>query len=207
MKRTVRALAAAGMAAIAGAATAEVRLGFSAGLNLASLEIENLPDDEHEGRTAPALGAALSWRPSEAWSLELRPSYVGRGAEVLIAGTQVDVEATLFEFPLLVTRDLGSARVRPYLLAGAALGFLSSAKAVVGTVEEDVEDDFASTDASLRIGAGARLANVSGQPFVEVEYTHGLTDLNEQRGGLGADVGAIRNRGVQIRGGVSFGLK
>jgi hypothetical protein len=207
MKRAVRALVAAGMTVTAGTVGAEVRLGVSGGLNVASLEIEDLSDDERDSRTAAAIGAVLAWRPGEAWSVELRPAYVARGAKVLIQGSQVAIEAALFELPLLVTRDLGKGRVRPYLLAGAALAHLTSAKAVLGSVEEDILDDFERTDASLRAGAGLRMANVSGQPFVEVEYTHGLTDLNAENAGLGAGVGAIQDRGVQIRGGFSFGLK
>ncbi len=62
MKRRVRALASAMMAVTAGAAAAEVRLGFSGGLNLASLEIEERPEDEREKRTAPVVGAVLAWR-------------------------------------------------------------------------------------------------------------------------------------------------
>jgi hypothetical protein len=205
MRRTLWAVVAAGILMTAGSVAAEVRLGLSAGLNVASLEIEGRPGDEIETRTVPAFGASLAWRPG-AWSLELRPAYVGRGAKVLIGGSQVAIEATLVEFPLLVTRDLGQARVRPYLLAGAALASLTSAKAVLGSIEEDIEDDFGKTDASLRAGAGVRLAGVPAQPFLEVEYTHGLTDVNEGAG-IGAEVGAIRNRGLQIRGGLSFGLK
>ncbi len=130
---------------------------------------------------------------------------MGRGAKVLIGGSQAVIEAELIELPLLATRDLARGRARPYLLAGAAIGWLTSAKAVLGSVEEDILDDFEGTDASVRLGAGVRLASVSGQPFVEVEYTHGLSDANRGEG-LGAGVGAIRNRGVQFRGGFTFGL-
>lgn len=206
MRRTVWALLAAGLAITGGAAAAEVRGGIWGGANLARLEIEDLPENEHEGRTAPAFGASLAWRPGDAWSLELRPSYVGRGAKVLIAGSHGVIEATLIELPLLITRDLGGGRVRPYLLAGVAVGWVRSATAVLGSTEQDISDDFGDTDTSLRAGAGARLRHVSGQPFLELEYTHGFTDLNTRSDGLGSGVGAIRNRGVQIRGGISFGL-
>jgi hypothetical protein len=107
---------------------------------------------------------------------------------------------------LLITRELGAGRVRPYLLAGGALGRRSSAKAVSGTQEQDISDDFAGSDASLRAGAGVRLRSVAAQPFLEVEYTHGFKDLNTRGGGLGSAVGAIRNRGLQLRGGISFGI-
>lgn len=206
MKRAVLLLS-VGLLATPERAAAEVRAGAWAGPNIASLDIEHVSEADRESRTALAVGAVVAWRPGPAWSLELRPSYVGRGSKVRIQGASASIEAWLWEFPLLLTRDLGAGRVRPYLLAGGALGHLSSAKAVFGASEQDILDDFERTDLSLRAGAGARLFAVAGQPFVEVEYTHGLSDANSNGQGLGQDVGAIRNRGIQIRGGFSFGLK
>lgn len=200
------ALAGASLAVATGVSASEVRLGAWGGPNLARLEIEDLADSDHEGRTALAMGALLSWRPARAWSLELRPAYVGRGAKVRIAGGQATIEASLIEVPLLVTRDLGGGRVRPYILAGAAIGRSVSAKAVFASREQDISDDFEKTDVSLRAGAGMSLRDMSGQPFFEIEYTHGMTDVNSRSRGLGAGVGSIHNRGIQIRLGVSFGL-
>jgi hypothetical protein len=196
----------AGLASAGPADAGEFRGGLWAGANIASLEIEGEPESERDSRTAGAFGGVIAWRPGESWSLELRPAYVGSGAKVLVEGNQVEIRASYFELPLLVTRDLGSGRARPYLMAGFALGFRSSAEAVFGGQEQDIADDFAGTDTSLRLGAGLRLAKVAGQPFLEVEYARGFKDLNAQQTGLGADTGAIRNRGVQIRAGFSFGF-
>jgi hypothetical protein len=195
-------------AGLAGATTAwaEARAGAWAGVNFATLEIEDLAAGDRQSRTTAGVGALLAWRFADVWSLELRPGYVGRGAEVRIAGRPVAIEAALVEVPLVATRDLGRGTLRPYLLAGFAMGFQSSAEVVLGSTRQDISGDFQDTDASLRAGGGLRLSRVAGQPFVEVEYTHGLTDVNASRSGLGSDVGAIRNRGVQVRGGISFGI-
>jgi len=207
MNRVARAWLVGTSLAAATAANAEARLGAWAGVTFASLEIEDLASGDREGRTTGAFGATLAWRfGDDAWSVELRPGYVGRGAEVRIGGSQVAIEASAFELPFVLTRDLGRGALRPYLLAGAAIGHQASAEAVLGSTRQDISDDFEKTDASLRAGGGLRLGRVSGQPFLEVEYTHGLTDLNAERSGLGGEVGAIRNRGVQVRAGVSFGL-
>ncbi len=206
MRRSVsRVLVGVAAAVAVDAGAAELRLGAWGAVNFSSLEIERL-QPEPDGRTAAAFGVAFAWRPNPAWSLELRPSHVGRGARVLVAGSPVDIEATVLELPLLVTRDLGHGRLRPYLLGGAALGHVSTATARFGSTEQDIVDDFERTDASLRAGVGLGWRASSVQPFLEVEYTHGLSDLNGGTG-LGSAVGAIRNRGVQVRGGVSFGLK
>jgi Outer membrane protein beta-barrel domain len=207
MRRRAWVLMAATSVTMAGAArAAELRAGVWGGANVASLEIEGAPRDERESRTAAAFGALFAWRPAEAWSLELRPAYVGRGAMVDVEGARADIRSNFVELPLLVTRDLGGSRVRPYLLAGAALGHRTSAKAVFGSDEQDISDDFARTDVSLRAGAGLRARLSHAQPFLAVEYMHGLKDLNPQRAGIGSGVGSIKNRGIQVRAGVSFGF-
>lgn len=207
MRRSMSALVVgAGLAFGTGAGAGEVRLGVWAGPNLATLQIEDAPEDAREKRTAAAFGSVLAFRFAAGWSLELRPSHVGRGAKIRIAGSQSVIQGTYVEFPLLITRELGAGRVRPYLLAGVALARRSSAKAVSGTHEQDISDDFEGSDASLRAGAGMRFRSVAAQPFLEVEYTHGFKDLNARGGGLGSAVGAIRNRGLQLRGGISFGI-
>lgn len=203
MKRRI--LVALGLALALEARAGELRLGAWGGANVSALEIERL-QPEPDGRTAGALGAVLAFRPGSRWSLELRPSCVGRGASVLVAGSAVEVRASVLELPILVTVDLGQSRLRPYVLAGAALSHVSKATAVSGATEQDIVDDFARTDTTLRVGAGLAWRGASAQPFVEVEYTHGLSDLNGGTG-LGRAVGAIRNRGVQVRGGISFRVK
>lgn len=205
MKRAWVGLVLAGLIAD-GAQAGELRLGAWLGPNVASLDIEGVPEAERESRTDLAAGGVLGWRWNSGWSLQLRPSYAGRGARVQIEGAQADISAGYFELPLLVTRELGSGRARPYLLAGAAFAQRTSAKAKFGATEIDIDDDFESSDASLRFGAGLRGNRDGAEPFVEVEYTHGLKDLNTAGAGLGSEVGAIRNRGFQIRAGVSFGL-
>jgi hypothetical protein len=193
-------------AAAVDAAGGELRAGLLAGANLASLQIQDLPAEQREGRTTAVVGGVLAWRPGETWSLELRPSYVGRGARVLVAGESVELRATYLELPLLATAGLELGRARLYALAGGAIGFRTSAEAASSAGEEDIGDDFAGTDTSLRLGAGVRFEAAPAEPFLEGEYCWGLTDLNERAAGLGAGVGAIRNRGFQVRAGVGFSL-
>jgi Outer membrane protein beta-barrel domain len=208
MNRAILMLSLAVLSGGAGEAQGEssVSVGVFGGTNLASLDIEGAPKEARERRTALAVGVLLAVRPAEAISIELRPSYVGRGARVLVAGVQADVEADYIELPLVLTGELGHGRVRPYALASAALGFRTSAKTVTPAGKQDIADDFAGTDTSLRLGGGLRLRSASAEPFVEGEYAWGLKNLNTRATGLGAGLGAIRNRGLQIRAGVSFRL-
>ena len=185
---------------------AEWRLGGVFGANLASLEIKGVPDSENKRRTAGAVGAVLSLRPSDSWSIEVRPGYTGGGAKVVVEGAQATFRAGYLDVPILLTKDLGSGSARPYLLAGFAFSHLSSAKVKLPTGTVDIKNDFEGSDTSLRIGAGFRASKAAGQPFVEVDYTRGFKNLNSQASGVGAEVGAIRNRGLQIRIGFSAGL-
>jgi hypothetical protein len=189
------------------APAAEWRLGATGGASLASVRIDDAPVDlQLSSRTSFALGGLVSWRPSGAWSLELRPSYVGRGTGAVIDAADTEIEARFVELPLLLTRELGRGRVRPHLLAGAAIGRMTSARAVSTGTDADVTDDFARTDVSLRLGAGLRFPRSQTEPFVEAEYAWGLSDLNSEAKGLGAGLGPIRNRGLQVRAGISFRL-
>lgn len=185
---------------------AEWRLGGVFGANLGSLEIKGVPDNENKRRTSGAVGALLSLRPSDSWSIELRPGYTGGGAKVVVEGTQATFQAGYLDVPILVTKDLTSGTTRPYLLAGFAFSHLSSAKVKLPTGTVDIKNDFEGSDTSFRIGVGLRAAKSAGQPFLEVEYARGSKNLNSQASGLGAEVGAIKNRGLQIRIGFSAGL-
>ncbi len=185
---------------------AEWRLGGVFGANLASLDIKGVPDNENKRRTSGAVGAVLSLRPSDSWSIEVRPGYTGGGAKVVVQGTQATFQAGYLDVPVLLTKDLSSGSTRPYLLAGFAFSHLSSAKVKLATGTVDIKNDFEGSDTSFRIGAGLRASKSAGQPFIEVEYARGSKNLNSQASGLGAEVGAIRNRGLQIRVGFSVGL-
>lgn len=196
-----------GLSLAASGAFAEIRVGGWVGANATTLRIEDAPPDlETQRVTRPSVGGILAWRTGDRFSLELRPGSVGRGADVQVEGVRTEIQSRSFEVPLLATFDLTRSRVRPYLTAGLAVGFRSSATATSPRGEEDIADDFESTETSLRVGAGVRFAAVSGAPFIEVEYAQGFNDLNAQGTGLGTGLGAIRNRGVEVRAGFSFPL-
>jgi hypothetical protein len=169
-----------------------------------TLAIETEPPDLRlSGRTAAALGGVLSYRPGASWSVELRPAWAGAGANVWLLGSSTEIEASYVEVPLLVTYDLLRGKTRPYLLAGGAAAFQTSARAVSAVADLDLSEDFASTDWSIRLGAGVRFSGPAA-PFLEIEYGHGLRDLNAAGTGLGAGLGSIRNRGLQFRAGFAF---
>lgn len=188
------------------AAAGEIRVGVFGGANRTTIRIENGPPDLQLTRyTGLAVGGVVAFRPGDSWSIEFRPSYVARGTKALVAGENTEIRTPFVELPVLVTQDLGTGRVRPYVLAGGAIGFRTSATAESPSGKQDVADDFESTDASLRFGTGLRWESARSAPFVEVEYTLGLSDLNRTTG-LGTGLGPIRNRGFQVRAGLGFRL-
>lgn len=198
-------LAAIALAAASPATAGEKRFGISAGLNLSTLQIAGLSASEVKGRTGGAFAAIFSFRPSDRWSVELRPGFTSGGAKVLVEGASAQIVANYIDVPLLVTRDLGSSRTRPYLLAGVAVSSLTSAKAKLPTGSVDIKRDFEDTDLSFRLGVGIRRSGDGSRPFLEFEYAWGTKDANAKRSGLGAGVGSIENRSAQVRAGVTFG--
>jgi hypothetical protein len=207
---TFSAAAAAVAVCLAGAPAAsagEWRFGISAGAALSKLTISGLPAGEIDRRTGGAVAAIAAFRPSDRWSIEFRPGHAGGGARVVVSGAKAEIVANYFELPLLVTRDLGSSNARPYVFTGVALSSLTSAKAKLPTGSTDIQRDFADSDVSFRLGAGVRRAGSGVQPFVEFDYAWGTKDVNKERSGLGAEVGAIENRSAQIRAGFTFGRR
>ena len=125
----------------------------------------------------------------------------GRGLEGLLA---TDVRLRYIEVPVLFRWEALDGPVRPYLAAGAGLGYLESATVRTevdgGSEEEDVTGDLRRWDVSAvaAVGVWAQLGGARG--FVEARLTRGLLDLDP------SGETHVSNQSLGVLAGVTFRL-
>ena len=197
-------------------ARAEMRLGPVLDLNVAKVSIDS---DEMDGLETSSLtrygaGVRLSIDLASDLSLALSPMYLGKGVEIDIPDGVEDVSRTTarygyVELPVELRYAFLSGSVKPYLLAGPRLSFLTSGEGKVEFVSgpeqtEDLKDTTKGVDFGVAFGGGVDLAlGQKAHAFVEGLWALGLTNFNDDP----ADAGATwKHRGFEIRAGVTFGL-
>jgi hypothetical protein len=178
----------------------DLRLGLQGGANNGVLSVTN-PDpwDAYSTRARPVFGALLEVGIGPNASIAIEPSFVGKGAKYTEYGEESRFEIDYIELPLYAKYRLLTGSVRPYLGAGPSLGFVRRARAS----GEDIKDQVKSTDASVAFGAGIELASGNAAFFVDGRYAVGLTNIAK---GSEDPETKVRNRGLQLRAGVTFRL-
>ena len=195
------ALVAAGPAA---AADARFDVGLVAGLHRAKLDGDPIPETSLESRTSFLVGARLGMRLRDDVSMSLEPSYARRGGNAVTVVDDVDdieettrIDLDYLDVPVLV-RVHGSARTRPYAVAGIGLGFLLDATAeppAGGSV--DLTDELRGTDVFACFGGGLEATIAGRELMFEARYTQGLRNVN--RGDASVSIPAhFKNTALQI---------
>jgi hypothetical protein len=203
---------ACGLLALSGVAGAETRLGVYGGLtSFNQVESPSEEDVDTGNRTGYAAGLVLDFDASDRVWIRLAPGWVEKGTTFGFEffGERIDARIKLgyVELPLTVDVALTSGSVRPYLIGGGTVAYLSRAR-VSGTaadgeeVEEDIKEAYKDWDFGVTVGGGIEFGeDVRG--FVEGRYTFGLTNVAEQEEG---EDFTLKNRGWQVLVGVTFGL-
>jgi hypothetical protein len=115
-------------------ANAQHRIGMAGGLNLARFDTELTPGEKLSNYTGIGLGGILDLRLANNIALRLQPMYLQKGAKLEsdeLPEVEVKFKLSYVELPVLLKLALGKGASQPYLLAGPAIGFLSSAKIAV----------------------------------------------------------------------------
>jgi hypothetical protein len=109
------------------------------------------------------------------------------------------------ELPVLLSLSLGKANVRPYVLAGPTLGYLTSATATGDSngKQTDILDQYNRAAVGVSFGGGVRIPAGRVRVFVEGCYNLGLNNIIKNTSGEPAGF-ALKHRGVQIVAGVTF---
>jgi opacity protein-like surface antigen len=145
-----------------------------------------------ENKTTPSFGAGLQYAITPLWSVEGGYKYMR--AEAVNNSFETDINSITIKNivnlnQLLKLRDVSSF-INPYLTAGAGIDFFS--------FESDAES-FDETEANFNVGAGIAF-NISDRfdLFTNYEYHFSANNIDNKRGGFGADVMGTATGGVRI---------
>lgn len=91
----------------------------------------------------------------------------------------IDVASRTVEVPVLfVARLRPDARVRPLIVAGPFLSFISKVTQTVAGTTSDIKDELKGTDAGFVIGGGLEIGATKGAIVLDVRYAFGLKDIS-----------------------------
>lgn len=171
--------------ALASLASAEDRvgIGFVGGVNRAAFDLPHEQDTTVDAITRLALGGVVDVGLGGPFALRMEPMYAQKGGairKVQAEGTNGRLETDMLELAVLLKLSLGERRVRPYLLAGPAVGARLSENLDVYLGDETYRGDVSPVveplDLGLAFGAGVSVPLRSVKGFVECRYTLGLVD-------------------------------
>lgn len=207
---------------IAPPAGAQVSVGITGGLNLATLNGKDIDGSkiDFSGRTVFGIGGVLDIGLNENVALRIEPMYLQKGAKFHsedqdLGNIDVISKADYLEIPVFLKIALGTNSARPYLFTGPSIGFNLSSKFAIEvpglSVEADIKEVTKSIDFGLGFGGGLSFSMGNNTIFLEGRYTLGLTDIVDdgtfefegEQSELQAD---LKTRGFQIMGGVTFPL-
>jgi len=177
-------LLAAGLVLSAGAASgraAEWSVGLGLDVARTGLSGRAPQDGKYQARFGPGVAAAIDREIATGVQLSFQPGWIQGGTNLEFEESpDLDREISIdyLELPLLVRVYTEAARrVRPYALAGLAVGIPLRAEVGSAGGTEDVLDQLEPADARAKFGLGLRFPAGSGHAFVDLVYTQGLTNL------------------------------
>jgi hypothetical protein len=210
MKMRVGALLFVALAVVASPIYAQVAGGgVKLGVNFATINTDSDDDDDDDvdeeefgNKSGFVIGAFADIGLNDQLSFQPEFLYSQKGASADFTDDTTTVNADLkvdvIQIPLLLKVNFAPAgAVRPFIVVGPGIGFITAAKIESGAVEEDIKDDVASVDFSGIIGAGLQF----GRGIVEVRYDHGFNNLDDDED----EGGTAKSRTFTILFGVGFG--
>ncbi len=192
----------------------DIRVGGVINVNRSSLTTDH-PNyrDALESSVRSGFGGVLEVGLMGGLSLVTEPMFVGKGAQVGgsgsgTSGTTGALKLDYFEVPVYAKLRFGDGALKPYLLAGPALGFETGAHRSLdgqGAGSLDLNDRIKGADASLAAGGGVAVKILGAEAFVEAAQSWGLRDVGDILNiGDQGFAGITKTRGLQIRFGVTF---
>ncbi len=179
----------------------DISFGLKAGLNLANMNSSNSEfNDLLSGRTAFHAGAVAEFSFSDQFSLQPEVLYTSLGTTVdygsvsRASDTSYDIIANYLAIPVMAKYYVADGFS---LEVGPQIGFLLSAKAKNDTNEEDMKDNFESTDFSAAFGAGYKMENGL---FFNARYGLGLSNISKDA----SDGDWVKNNAFQFSVGFMF---
>jgi len=204
----------------------QIKIGPLVGVNLSGLSIDpDVPGRNINTKSGLTAGATIIYNFSSMFGVQLEPAYTQSGASIYSAQTTdgliLEIEQTIemnyINIPVLFKVSFAGDFIKPYLLAGANIGFpLDNTKVTIDKVTANGEDvtellpgevieqelKNESIDYGLNFGAGISFPIGTFGLFFQAQYNLGLTDLNDETPQEGVEQGVIKNRGFQVKTGV-----
>jgi hypothetical protein len=154
--------------------------GGKVGLNLATLSAD--PEDEVcpdscDMKMGLAAGAFFGIGITDTISIQPEVLFSMKGAKDELFDEEGKININFVDVPILLRADIPTmGNIRPFVTAGPALGFVTSAKFEFDGEEEDFKDEIESVNFSAVIGGGVQI----GQATVEARYDFGLRNLEKE---------------------------
>jgi hypothetical protein len=239
MKKTVLILILVFTYFFVGSGFAQFQIGPLVGANLSSLSMDpDIPGGNINTKTGFAVGGIIVINFSPIIGLQLEPTYMQKGAVIhtpftdfgLIFEMERTIEVNYIDIPVLFRVSFGGEFIKPYLLGGGYIAFpVSKAKIEIEKVivngedfinivpEEDITQEIEtnSIDYGLNFGAGISFQLGIIDLFLEVQYSLGLSKLNDEDFLIFPPdvpifpdivISEIKNKGFQIKAGLLFTL-
>ncbi len=157
-----------------------------------------------DSRTGFAAGVSARMPLGAMLDLEVDGLYAQKGFKISDGGDSAELKLAYIDIPVMLSYQLGSGNVAPFLLGGGTLSIKSgcSVAATSGSVSasadcEDITGDSQkSTDLGLTVGGGLRFDRFS----LQARYTFGMTDAFDD----GDDTVSSKNRALFFLAGFSF---
>lgn len=190
-------------------------LGPKIGINIASWGGDDSLTDDLNSVVGVQLGAAFELPVSDRVSILPEVLYFQKGAgeEFSFAGStsETDVFLNYLEIPILAKVYFNDGPTKIYGTAGPSIGFGLNGKVIDETAgnrtEMDLDfknDEIATVDFSLSVGAGTQFSIGPGNLFFDIRYLLGLNTADDTNPKSQRD--DIFNRGFGISTGVLFPL-
>jgi opacity protein-like surface antigen len=190
----------AAAALLAGAAAAQapaVGFGVKAGLNLSSVNLDDLDASTRTG----FIGGAFVTLPAGGLNLqgELLYSVKGFKEGVLDEDGAFDYRERFIQIPILAKIPIPMIAVTPSIYAGPAISFPLKGEISIGDSWQEIEEDAESGVWSLIVGADMVLANGL---LLDLRYDMGLSSVRDVE--IGDVTKEMKDRTISVMAGFKF---
>jgi opacity protein-like surface antigen len=172
-------------------------------------------------KTGYAFGVQFQARIAGPIFTQIEAKYLQGGTIVDISGgvtgtgqpysAKITAKTVYLEFPVLLKAELMHGSVRPFIIAGPAIGLLMAAKTLTEIVgltsnEEDTKDGTNSTNISLVGGLGVEFMLGSAVGITaDARYSFGLSDMAKAEAGETSHT-KVQGRAILVGVGMMFHL-
>jgi hypothetical protein len=177
--------------------------GIKVGVGFAKLTADNEDDVPLETRRGILVGGFVDVPVHDYLSIVIEALFAQKGGQDSGDGSVLTTQLDYLEFPVLVNVPFDTmTAVRPFVYAGIAPAFKTSAvfkaEFVGEEAELDIDDEFAAADVGLVFGGGVRFGMVA----VEGRYNQGLLNISDID-----TADSIKNRQAAVLVSIRFGTQ